>query len=55
MTFFYRTWEIEPHLVIVWLRWKRPDSFVAAAGRLAATLDLTLLGYWTVPTAPPRW
>jgi membrane-associated phospholipid phosphatase len=55
MTFFYWTWEIEPHLAMGWLRWERPDSFAAAAGRLAATFNLTLLGYWAVPTAPPWW
>jgi membrane-associated phospholipid phosphatase len=55
MTFFYWTWEAEPHAVMTWLRWKRPNNFPAAAGRLAATFDLTLLGYWAVPTAPPWW
>jgi membrane-associated phospholipid phosphatase len=55
MSFFYWTWEAEPHLVMSWLRWRRPDSFAAAVGRLAATFDLTLLGYWAVPTAPPWW
>jgi membrane-associated phospholipid phosphatase len=38
-----------------WIRWQRPESFASAAGRLAATFDLTLLGYWSVPTAPPWW
>ncbi|MGH2885775.1 MAG: phosphatase PAP2 family protein, partial [Solirubrobacteraceae bacterium] len=55
MTFFYWTWEAEPHAVVTWLRWRRPDSFASAAGRLAATFDLTLLGYWALPTAPPWW
>jgi membrane-associated phospholipid phosphatase len=55
MTFFYWTWEAEPHAVVIWVRWKRPDSFAAAVGRLAATFDLTLLGYWALPTAPPWW
>jgi membrane-associated phospholipid phosphatase len=55
LSFLYWTWEAEPHLVMAWLRWKRPDSFAAAAGRLAATFDLTLLGYWAIPTAPPWW
>lgn len=55
MSFFYWTWEAEPHLVMMWIRRDRPDSFAAAAGRLAATFDLTLLGYWIVPTAPPWW
>ena len=55
MSFFYWTWEAEPHLVMAWIRRERPDSFASAAGRLAATFDLTLLGYWTLPTAPPWW
>lgn len=55
LSFFYWTWEAEPHLVVLWLRWKRPKNFAAAVGRLAATFDLTLLGYWLVPTAPPWW
>jgi membrane-associated phospholipid phosphatase len=55
MSFFYWTWEAEPHLVMMWIRWRRPDRFAAAAGRLAATFDLTLLGYWIAPTAPPWW
>jgi membrane-associated phospholipid phosphatase len=55
MSFFYWTWEAEPHAVMAWLRWRRPRSFAAAAGRLAATFDLTLIGYWALPTAPPWW
>jgi membrane-associated phospholipid phosphatase len=55
LTFFYWTWEAEPHLVMGWIRWCRPEDFAGAAGRLGATFDLTLLGYWIVPTAPPWW
>ena len=44
LNFFCWTWEIEPHLVIGWIRFSRPDQFPAAAGRLAATFDTTLLG-----------
>jgi membrane-associated phospholipid phosphatase len=54
-TFFYWTWEAEPHLSVIWIRWRRPEHFTSAAGRLAATFDLTLLGYWAIPTAPPWW
>src|SRR5438477_11529910 len=46
LTFFYWTWEAEPHLVLAWIRWRRPESFAAAASRLAATFDLTLVAYW---------
>jgi membrane-associated phospholipid phosphatase len=55
VSFFYWTWEAEPHLAMAWIRWRRPESFVSAAGRLAATFDLTLPGYWAIPTAPPWW
>jgi membrane-associated phospholipid phosphatase len=55
LSFFYWTWEAEPHVAMAWIRWKRPNSFAAAAGRLAATFDLTLVGYWLIPTAPPWW
>ena len=40
---------------MAWIRWRRPEAFAAAAGRLALTFDLTLLGYWAAPTAPPWW
>jgi membrane-associated phospholipid phosphatase len=55
LSFLYWSWEIEPHVAIGWIRWRRPEQFAAAAGRLAATFDLTLVGYWAVPTAPPWW
>lgn len=32
LSFFYWTWEIEPHLVIGWIRWSQTDDFAAAAG-----------------------
>jgi membrane-associated phospholipid phosphatase len=41
--------------VMAWIRWRRPEHFAAAAGRLAATFDSTLTGYWAVPSAPPWW
>jgi membrane-associated phospholipid phosphatase len=34
---------------------RRPDRFAPAAARQAATFDLTLLGYWLAPSAPPWW
>jgi membrane-associated phospholipid phosphatase len=55
LSFLYWTWEAEPHLAMGWIRWRRPESFTSAAGRLAATFDLTLVGYWSLPTAPPWW
>jgi membrane-associated phospholipid phosphatase len=55
LSFFYWTWEAEPHLALGWIRWRRARSFPSAAGRLAATFDLTLVGYNALPTAPPWW
>jgi hypothetical protein len=55
VSMFYWTWEAEPHLALMWIRCADPERFAAAAGRLAATFNLTLLGYWSVPTAPPWW
>jgi membrane-associated phospholipid phosphatase len=55
LTLFYLTWEVQPHAVMAWLRWRHPERFAAAAGRVAATFDATLVGYWAVPTAPPWW
>jgi membrane-associated phospholipid phosphatase len=51
----YAVWEVYPHAALALVWWRAPDRFAAAAGRLAATFDLTLLGYWAVPTAPPWW
>lgn len=55
LSVFYWTWEAEPHLVMLWMRWRHGEDFPSAAGRLAATFDLTLLPYWAVPMAPPWW
>jgi membrane-associated phospholipid phosphatase len=55
LTALYATWEAEPHVALALVLLKRPERFAAAAVRQAATFDLTLLGYWLVPTAPPWW
>ena len=55
LTALYATWEAEPHVALALVLVKRPERFAAAALRQAATFDLTLLGYWLVPTAPPWW
>jgi membrane-associated phospholipid phosphatase len=54
-TAIYALWEVEPHLAMLWLLLRRDDMFPRGAGRLAATFDLTLVGYWLMPTAPPWW
>jgi membrane-associated phospholipid phosphatase len=51
----YLTWDVAPHAALAWLLWRRPERFAPAALQLGATIDLTLLGYWLVPTAPPWW
>jgi membrane-associated phospholipid phosphatase len=55
VTLAYALWELEPHASMLWLLLRRPGEFPRAAGRLAATFDLTLLGYWLLPTSPPWW
>lgn len=55
LSLFYMTWELEPHLVMAMIRRWRPDLFASAMGRLGATFDATLFGYWALPTAPPWW
>jgi membrane-associated phospholipid phosphatase len=54
-TVVYALWELEPHAAMLWFLLRRESEYPRAAGRLAATFDLTLLGYWLVPTAPPWW
>jgi membrane-associated phospholipid phosphatase len=51
----YFTWELEPHAAMLWVLLRHPEGFARAAGRLGATFDLTLLGYFARPTAPPWW
>jgi membrane-associated phospholipid phosphatase len=55
LTAAYALWEPEPHVALALVLVKRPDRYAAAALRQALTFDLTLLGYWLVPTAPPWW
>jgi membrane-associated phospholipid phosphatase len=55
LTAVYALWEAEPHVALAVVLARRPDRFAALALRQAATFDLTLLGYWLVPTAPPWW
>jgi membrane-associated phospholipid phosphatase len=46
-------WFMVPHGTVVWFLVRHPDDFERAATRMYATFDLGLIGYWTVPTAPP--
>ena len=54
-SFLYFAWELEPHLAMLWILRRHPDRWPGAAARLATTFDLTLLGYFAVPSAPPWW
>jgi membrane-associated phospholipid phosphatase len=55
LTAAYVLWEAEPHVALALVLARRPERYAAAAARQALTFDLTLLGYWLVPTAPPWW
>jgi membrane-associated phospholipid phosphatase len=55
LTAVYLAWELEPHLALAAVLAVRPHRFGAMAVRQAATFDLTLLGYWLAPSAPPWW
>jgi len=55
LTAVYAAWEAEPHLALALVLARRPDRFGALAARQAATFDLTLVGYWLLPSAPPWW
>jgi membrane-associated phospholipid phosphatase len=46
-------WFFVPHGTVVWLLVRHPERFARGAGRMYATFDLGLIGYWGVPTAPP--
>jgi membrane-associated phospholipid phosphatase len=55
LTAIYFTWEAWPHAVLAWYLARHPERFARAAAVVGATIDITLLGYWLVPTAPPWW
>jgi membrane-associated phospholipid phosphatase len=55
MVGIYALWQLEPHAAVAHILWRHPQRFVAAATRLAATFDLTLVAYWAIPTSPPWW
>jgi hypothetical protein len=46
-------WFMVPHGTVVYLLVRHPQRFPAGAVRMYATFDLGLVGYWSVPTAPP--
>jgi PAP2 superfamily len=46
-------WFMVPHGTVMYLLVRHPERFERGASRMYATFDLGLIGYWTVPTAPP--
>jgi len=48
-------WFLVPHGSLVFILWRRPEKFPAAAARMYAVFDLGAIFYWAIPTAPPWW
>lgn len=48
-------WYFVPHAAVAYVLIRRPNRFPRAAGLVAATFDVGLVGYWALPTAPPWW
>ena len=46
-------WFAFPHGTVLYLILRHPERVNRGAGRIYATFDLGLIGYWAVPTAPP--
>ena len=46
-------WFIVPHGTVAYLLLRHHDRFVHGAAMTAATFDLGLVAYWSIPTAPP--
>jgi membrane-associated phospholipid phosphatase len=48
-------WFAVPHATVVYVWWRTPDRFPAAAARMYGVFDLGAVFYWAIPTAPPWW
>jgi membrane-associated phospholipid phosphatase len=46
-------WFAFPHGTVAYLVARHPERLGSGAGRIYATFDLGLIGYWAIPTAPP--
>lgn len=55
MTFAYHGLWLAPHAVLGWLMLTDERRAPALAGCLAGVYQLTTVGYWLLPTAPPWW
>jgi membrane-associated phospholipid phosphatase len=55
LTWCHWLWFAVPHLSVIYVWFRRPDRFGAAAARMYAVFDLGVVVYWLLPTAPPWW
>lgn len=55
LSLLHWSWFLVPHGSVAYVLWRRPERFARAAGMMAATFDVGVVGYWLVPTAPPWW
>jgi hypothetical protein len=46
-------WFFVPHGTVAYLLVRRPEQLPSGATQIYAVFDLGLIGYWTLPTAPP--
>jgi hypothetical protein len=46
-------WFAFPHGTVLYLILRHPERVNRGAGRIYATFDIGLIGYWAIPTAPP--
>src|SRR3954454_23433621 len=55
LSWLHWSWFLVPHGSVAYVLWRRPERFAHAAGMMAGTFDVGVVGYWLVPTAPPWW
>jgi membrane-associated phospholipid phosphatase len=55
LVFCHWIWFFVPHGSLLFILWRRPEKFPAAAARMYTVFDLGAIFYWAIPTAPPWW
>lgn len=55
LSWIHWSWFFAPHGSMAWILLRSRRHFSRSALLMAATFDLGLVFYWTVPTAPPWW
>jgi PAP2 superfamily len=55
LAWIHWSWFVVPHGTSAYILLRHRWHFPRAASMMAAVFDLGLVGYWTVPTAPPWW